>query len=160
MNVSDGSISDKTATTAYATRRYGYKPVRPLNTYSAECTAIRKTAKSHASIPTDKKKPLIWQRLEVEAMVPRSSSVAGKTTSHSDLSMSLSMSNRMRLHVSLSTNLRGAPCMSDGKVLVEIGRTTIRHQIGISTDTAWPAHKSLLESLYASRADLCRPRHV
>ncbi|KAG6317564.1 hypothetical protein E4U22_006136, partial [Claviceps purpurea] len=86
------------ATTAYATSRYGYKPVRPLNMYSAECAAISKTAKSHASIPTDKKKPLIWQRLEVEAMVPRSSSVAGKTTSHSDLSMSLSMSNRMRLH--------------------------------------------------------------
>ncbi|KAG6308004.1 hypothetical protein E4U45_002737 [Claviceps purpurea] len=141
------------ATTAYATSRYGYKPVRPLNMYSAECAAISKTAKSHASIPTDKKKPLIWQRLEVEAMVPRSSSVAGKMTSHSDLSMSLSISNRMRLH------LRGAPCMSDGKGLIEAGRTTIRHQIGISTDTAWPAHKSLLESLYAGRADLCRSHH-
>ncbi|KAG6152673.1 hypothetical protein E4U37_003614 [Claviceps purpurea] len=140
------------ATTAYATSRYGYKPVRPLNMYSAECAAISKTAKSHASIPTDKKKPLIWQRLEVEAMVPRSSSVAGKTTSHSDLSISLSMSNRMRLH------LRGAPWMSDGKVLIE-ARTIIRHQIGISTDTAWPAHKSLLESLYAGRADLCRSHH-
>ncbi|KAG6149626.1 hypothetical protein E4U28_000069 [Claviceps purpurea] len=145
------------ATTAYATSRYGYKPVRPLNMYSAECAAISKTAKSHASIPTDKKKPLIWQRLEVEAMVPRSSSVAGKTTSHSDLSMSLSMSNRMRLHMCQSM-LRGAPWMSDGKVLIE-ARTIIRHQIGISTDTAWPAHKSLLESLYAGRADLCRSHH-
>ncbi|KAG5966260.1 hypothetical protein E4U56_001369 [Claviceps arundinis] len=142
------------ATRVYATSRYGYKPVLPLKIYSAECTAISKTAKSHASIPTDKKKPLIWQRLEVEAMVPRSSSVAGKTTSHSDLSMSLSMSNRMRLH------LRGAPWISDGKVLVEAGRKIIRHQMGISTDTAWPAHRSLLESLYAGRADLCRSHHV
>ncbi|KAG5941184.1 hypothetical protein E4U60_000166 [Claviceps pazoutovae] len=139
---------------AYATSRYGYKPVLPLNMYSAECVAISKTAKSHASIPADKKKPLIWQRVEAEAMVPRSSSVAGKMTSHSDLSTSLSMSNRMRLH------LRGVPWMSDGKVLIEAGRTTIRHQIDISTDTAWPAHKLLLESLYAGRADLCRSHHV
>ncbi|KAG5944434.1 hypothetical protein E4U59_007249 [Claviceps monticola] len=141
-------------TMAYATSRYGYKPVLPLKMYSAECVAISKTAKSHASTPTDKKKPLIWQRLEVEEMVPRSSSVAGKMTSHSDLSTSLSMSNRMRLH------LRGIPWMSDGKVLIEAGRTTLRHQIGISTDPAWPAHTSLLESLYAGQTDLYRSHHV
>jgi len=96
----------------YAKWRYGYRPPSPreflgLNMYNAECTAIIRTATSaililaqairirgypflpEASMPTDRKNPLIWQNLESFATGPFAKVTIRYIISKSDLNMSL-----------------------------------------------------------------------
>lgn len=63
---------------------------------------MSRTARSQASMPTDKKKPLAWQMAELEPeALPLMSSMVGRITSHSVLSISLRMSMIIRLaHIS------------------------------------------------------------
>lgn len=63
----------------------------------AVCKAMRTTAISDASMPTERKKPLAWQNEELEGIGPFLKSAMGKMMNHSDLSMSLDMSSIMRL---------------------------------------------------------------
>jgi hypothetical protein len=65
--------------------------------YMAECRAIRRTAMSDDSIPTAKKKPLTWQKVESDAIGPRAKVTMGKMTNHSALMRSLWTSNMIKL---------------------------------------------------------------